>query len=144
MICEHCAQEIPNNESTCPFCGQMAHAEVETATTKAEKTNLALSSMLWGIGGIAVTWQVNMLLGLIFSIISLVKANQYKKKYGTPSSLVCVGQNLSIISIVISAVTILTLVSIIAAYICILLIYVLFILLYFVIVFCAGFGMMLL
>ena len=106
MFCKHCAHEIPENATDCPSCGQSVCAETETA--RAHKSNLALSTMLWGIGGIAVTWQVNMILGIIFSIISLVKARQFTKTYGTPSSLVCVGKTLSIMAIIVGAVTYVT------------------------------------
>ena len=116
MFCEKCGAQI-NNEQICPQCGTPINQQRTTGQPtqyQTYKTYETYSSqqpvqsvptqvnptpiLVWCIVGAALSWTG--IIGLIFSIIGLKKANTYIKQYGEISQQVKIGKILSIIGIV--------------------------------------------
>ena len=113
MFCEKCGAQI-NNEQICPQCGTPVNRQRTTGQPTQYKVYETYSSqqpvqsvptqvnptpiLVWCIVGAALSWTG--IIGLIFSIIGLKKANAYIREYGAISQQVKIGKILSIIGIV--------------------------------------------
>lgn len=87
MLCPHCTNELPENATTCPSCGQSVCAEAETETAKksdvitegaaaaspvtdpASKKSAGVNAMVWGIVGAALAaWSAAIVLAIFFRV----------------------------------------------------------------------------
>lgn len=136
-FCNRCGTQL-NGEWVCPMCGTPVNDAVNQNMT--QELNQPInqnqpygnyprhgsspqppvqqgspsSVLVWCIVGGALAWSG--IVGLIFSIIGLRKANAYIKQYGPISKQVTVGKIISIIGIVVSSImTVFWIIWIIAA-----------------------------
>ena len=112
MFCEKCGAQI-DGQAYCPQCGTPTNQTtvkqpIQYQTYPAQpnqpvQTQVSPTSVLiWCIVGAALSWTG--IVGLIFSIIGLRKANAYINTYGPISTQAKIGKILSIIGIVCSAI----------------------------------------
>ena len=124
-FCNRCGTQL-NGEWVCPMCGTPVNDAVNQNITQELNQPInqnqpygnyqrhdsspqppvqqgsPTSVLVWCIVGGALAWSG--IVGLIFSIIGLRKANAYIKQYGPISKQVTVGKIISIIGIVLSSI----------------------------------------
>ena len=94
MKCSNCGAEM-QGQANCPSCGAPANtAPVNTGDSPAK-------ILVFGIVGLALSSGI---IGLIFSILGLVKANRYIAQNGRISKQVNIGRGLSVAGIIIAIV----------------------------------------
>lgn len=99
MFCRHCGHEINDNAVICPNCGvatdNYAAVAKPAATATDQKFNgLALAGMICAIVGIIggnYIFCIPSIVGLILSIVGMVKVKEYKSGYGFALAGIIVG-----------------------------------------------------
>lgn len=125
MFCKYCGNQLPDDVNFCPKCGtinDIAEGKADHAVRvepsysepavdvideqKAkEKKELGGSIMKFAIMGIAFALSFYLSpLGLVFSIISKVKLGIYKNRYGETEGAASVGKGIGIASLILSIV----------------------------------------
>ena len=99
MICKNCGTDAGDNKY-CPRCGKPVSGDNQQPTGDGSHTK----ALVFGILGLAFC--ETGILGLIFSIIGLSKANNYIRNYGNISNQVRIGKRLSIAGLIVSIVMI--------------------------------------
>lgn len=112
MICNNCGAEINDNIRICPNCGAIVSGEkqnVTAASTYVGPMGNPTPVLVWGILGLAFScFFFTGLLGVIFSIIGLTKAKEYNAfTSGGSSRQATIGKILSIVGVVVGAVSVL-------------------------------------
>lgn len=125
MICKNCGAEIADNTRFCQFCGSAIEAEApaeEPIVPAAPEAAAPVQPMyaeepvkgpglVWGLlGVIFADTAILSLLGLIFSIVGLSKANRYAANGYVLTGKDKAGKILSIIGLVLSIVVMVALV----------------------------------
>lgn len=107
MICKNCGTDAKDNKY-CPRCGAPVTADIQQPAGDGSHTKV----LVFGILGLAFC--ETGILGLIFSIIGLSKANNYIRKFGNVSNQVRIGKRLSIAGIIVSIVMIVLIATLVA------------------------------
>lgn len=102
MFCPNCGTKVDSG-TNCPNCGapldevQYVQANVSSAQTLGNPSQV----LVFGILGLALGFGTG-ILGLIFSIIGLVKAKNYVAQYGDVSNQVRTGRRLALAGLIVS------------------------------------------
>ena len=107
MICKNCGTDAQNNKY-CPRCGALVYGDTQQPTGDGSHTK----ALVFGILGLAFC--ETGILGLIFSIIGLSKANNYIRNFGNVSNQVRIGKRLSIAGLIVSIVMIVLVITLVS------------------------------
>ena len=107
MICKNCGTDAQNNKY-CPRCGAPVTGDIQQPVGDGSHTK----ALVFGILGLAFC--ETGILGLIFSIIGLSKANNYIRNFGNVSNQVRIGKRLSIAGLIVSIVMIVLIVTLVS------------------------------
>lgn len=97
MFCRHCGHEINDNAVICPNCGVATDnymAVAKPVATDQKFNGLALAGMICAIVGIIggnYIFCIPSIVGLILSIVGMVKVKEYKSGYGFALAGIIVG-----------------------------------------------------
>jgi len=98
MFCTKCGQEINENAIICPHCGVATDKYMVTANpsqnTESKLNGLALAGMICAIVGIIggdYLFCIPSIVGLILSIVGMVKVKEFKSGYGFALAGIIVG-----------------------------------------------------
>ena len=97
MFCKNCGKEINENAIICPNCGVATdnYMKVSSPVGFDQKLNgLALAGMICGIVGLIggnYMFCIPLIVGLILSIIGMVKVKEYKSGFGFALSGIILG-----------------------------------------------------
>lgn len=97
MYCSHCGKEINDNAVICPNCGVATAnytAVAKPAGPEQKLNGLALAGMICAIVGIIGgnwIWCIPSIVGLVLSIVGMVKVKEYKSGYGFALAGIIVG-----------------------------------------------------
>ncbi len=98
MYCKKCGQEINENAIICPHCGVATDNYMVTANpssnTEGKLNGLALAGMICAIVGIIggdYLFCIPSIVGLILSIVGMVKVKELKSGYGFALAGIIVG-----------------------------------------------------
>ena len=108
MFCQRCGAFINDNQRVCPQCGMVIsgqEANVSNVSSYEGPMGSTTPALVCGILGLsfACTFYLS-ILGVIFSIIGLCKANKARTIIGNTSKKVNTGRKLSIAGIITGAI----------------------------------------
>ena len=99
MLCNNCGSQIDENTNRCSACGRTANEDrpdVSVASTYKGPMGNPTPVLIWGIIGLAFSCSFYLsVLGIIFSIVGLKKAQSYFDFCGTGSNQANIGRKLS-------------------------------------------------
>lgn len=110
MLCEKCGAAINENIRICPQCGTPIRGEEQNITSNSTYQGPLGNTtpvLVWGIIGLAfaLIFYFN-ILGIIFSIVGLKKANAYNEFTGdAQSKKVKIGKKLSIAGVIVGSIS---------------------------------------
>ena len=107
MICKNCGTDAQNNKY-CPRCGAPVTGDIQQPVGDGSHTK----ALVFAILGLAFC--ETGILGLIFSIIGLSKANNYIRNFGNVSNQVRIGKRLSIAGLIVSIVMIVLVITLVS------------------------------
>lgn len=97
MFCKNCGKEIDDKAIVCPNCGVPTDnytAVAKPAATEQKFNGLALAGMICAIVGLIggnYIFCIPSIVGLILSIVGMVKVKEYKSGYGFALAGIIVG-----------------------------------------------------
>ncbi len=96
MNCKKCGAVV-DGKQFCSQCGEPVNAVVKPAQPQGNHTQV----LVFGILGLALGFATG-IVGLIFSILGISKANKYVAQFGDISNQVRIGKRLSIAGLIVS------------------------------------------
>ena len=113
MFCNKCGADF-QGQAYCPRCGAPASASAPNMAAQPGTVNnpACKQVLIYGILGLALGCATG-IVGLIFSILGLKKANSFINTYGDISNQVRIGRRLSIAGLIVSIAMIVLVVTIV-------------------------------
>ena len=97
MFCKYCGKELNDNALICPNCGVATDkymAVAKTADAQQKTNGLAIAGMICAIVGLIggdYFFCIPSIIGLILSIVGMVKVKQYNSGYGFALTGIIIG-----------------------------------------------------
>lgn len=115
MFCRNCGQPLEYSVTVCNKCGTKVDNETkadpivtQTAGRDSGNKKEQDSNVFLILSIIALGFRSTPVISMIFSIISMVKVNKYKKAYGSCQGTAKIGEVLTIVTLVLSIIQLIT------------------------------------